>query len=78
MMEIPGPIRDALDIHSPSAVMAELVGRPLIEGIVMGIHDAFPLLDGAMADLGGRVEESMRGVQQTGARHHERYYRARM
>jgi hypothetical protein len=56
--------KEALGIHSPSQVMALLVGKPMIEGIVMGIHDAFPLLDSAMNDLGDRVSQALRGVQQ--------------
>jgi TP901 family phage tail tape measure protein len=46
-MLLPGPLKDALGIHSASSVMAKEIGEPVDEGVAMGIerstasHDAF-------------------------------------
>lgn len=48
---IPEPIRKALDIHSPSRVMAREVGRWIPAGIVEGVEDAAPQLDATMRAL---------------------------
>lgn len=42
---IPGPIRDALGIHSPSRLMASEVGRWIPPGVIDGIEQAQPELD---------------------------------
>lgn len=44
-------IKDALDIHSPSGVMAEQVGKWIPAGISKGILDNKRLVDAAMANL---------------------------
>ncbi|WP_224274093.1 phage tail tape measure protein [Streptomyces sp. LS1784] len=48
---IPGPIRDALGIASPSRVMAEQVGRWIPAGIVSGIQAGTGELDATMRSL---------------------------
>ncbi|MEU4005627.1 phage tail tape measure protein [Streptomyces albidoflavus] len=42
---IPAPLRDALQIHSPSRLMAKEVGRFIPPGIIEGIDQAQPELD---------------------------------
>ncbi|KDN86701.1 phage tail tape measure protein [Kitasatospora cheerisanensis] len=48
---IPGPIADALGIHSPSTVMRDQVGRWIPAGIVAGIDAGTPQLEAVMAGL---------------------------
>ncbi|MFD7860980.1 phage tail tape measure protein [Streptomyces sp. NPDC059783] len=48
---IPGPIAKALGIHSPSRVMATVVGRWIPAGVVEGIEDGQGILDRTMATL---------------------------
>ncbi|WP_125513785.1 hypothetical protein [Streptomyces sp. WAC 01529] len=48
---IPGPIADALDIGSPSKVMANEVGRWLPPGIVEGAEDAQPAMQRSLRGL---------------------------
>ncbi|MGW3072374.1 phage tail tape measure protein [Kitasatospora sp. NPDC001132] len=48
---IPGPIREALGIHSPSRVMADEVGRWIPAGIVSGIQAGAGDLDATMRSL---------------------------
>jgi len=51
IMEIPGPVRDALGIHSPSEVFAE-IGRQIIEGLIEGLRELLPSVDdGILSDL---------------------------
>lgn len=52
--KIPEPVRQALGISSPSKVMAALVGRPISEGIALGIGQGAPAIeDGALAAVEG-------------------------
>ncbi|MFF0389681.1 phage tail tape measure protein [Kitasatospora sp. NPDC004615] len=48
---IPGPIADALGIHSPSRVMRDQIGRWIPAGIVQGIDAGSPAVEAAMAGL---------------------------
>ncbi|MFK0108513.1 phage tail tape measure protein [Streptomyces sp. NPDC091217] len=48
---IPGPIADALGIHSPSKVMAREVGRWIPAGVVAGIRSGQGALDRVMSTL---------------------------
>ncbi|MFD7121900.1 phage tail tape measure protein [Streptomyces sp. NPDC059922] len=48
---IPGPIADALGIHSPSTVMARLVGRWIPAGIIAGIRSGQGALARTMSNL---------------------------
>lgn len=48
---LPGPVKDALDIHSPSLVFAREVGVPIVEGIARGIHDGQARLDRIIGDV---------------------------
>jgi hypothetical protein len=48
---IPGPIAKALGIHSPSRVMADVVGRWIPPGIVDGIEDSEGVLSAKMSTL---------------------------
>ncbi|NEB06650.1 hypothetical protein G3I78_47685, partial [Streptomyces sp. SID13726] len=48
---IPGPIADALGIHSPSRVLAREVGRWIPAGVVKGIEAGRGLLDRTMRTL---------------------------
>ncbi|RSS59580.1 phage tail tape measure protein [Streptomyces sp. WAC01280] len=48
---IPGPIADALGIHSPSRVLADKVGRWIPAGIVKGIDQTKGQVANAMANL---------------------------
>jgi phage-related protein len=48
---LPQPIKDALGIHSPSKEMADQVGDPMMQGIVLGAQNAMPQLLGAMREL---------------------------
>lgn len=47
--------KSALGIHSPSTVMAQQVGVPIIDGIVMGIDKASPKVTDKMLDLAGKM-----------------------
>jgi len=47
--------KSLLGIHSPSAVMAEQVGAPIVDGIAMGIKTASPKAVTAMLDLAGKL-----------------------
>ncbi|MET8399570.1 phage tail tape measure protein [Streptomyces sp900116325] len=48
---IPGPIADALGIHSPSRVLADQVGQWIPAGIAQGAEDNVGVLDRAMRSL---------------------------
>lgn len=48
---IPGPIADALGIHSPSRVMADEVGRWIPAGVAEGIDDNASAVDRSMRNL---------------------------
>ncbi|MDX3214575.1 phage tail tape measure protein [Streptomyces sp. ME02-6991-2B] len=48
---IPGPIADALGIHSPSRVMADEVGRWIPAGVAQGIDDHAGIVDRSMRNL---------------------------
>ncbi|MGW2062809.1 phage tail tape measure protein [Streptomyces sp. NPDC001937] len=48
---IPGPIADALGIHSPSRVMADQVGQWIPAGIAQGIDDNAGVVDRSMSNL---------------------------
>ncbi|MFF9284872.1 phage tail tape measure protein [Streptomyces griseosporeus] len=48
---IPGPIADALGIHSPSRVMRDQVGRWIPAGIVAGVEDGAGAVDATMRNL---------------------------
>ncbi|MFF4751832.1 phage tail tape measure protein [Streptomyces sp. NPDC001270] len=48
---IPGPIADALGIHSPSRVMADRIGRWIPAGVVEGVEEGAPAVDAAMRNL---------------------------
>jgi TP901 family phage tail tape measure protein len=62
-----GAAQSALDISSPSRLMAQMVGLPLVEGIAMGIESAGPKAVGAMLDLAGKlVDVITRGVDAFG------------
>jgi len=64
---IPAPIRQIMGIHSPSAVMADLVGAPIVDGIAMGIKTASPKAVGAMLDLASKlIDVVSRGVDAFG------------
>lgn len=52
--KIPGPIRDAMGIASPSTVMMG-IGRSISEGLALGVGQGAPLVDRAMGDLRGRL-----------------------
>lgn len=58
---IPGPIRKALGIESPSRVTAEF-GRELVRGFVVGMEDGELELTKASADLAKSVVGAMRDV----------------
>jgi hypothetical protein len=45
---LPQWARDMLGIHSPSTVFAEEVGRPIVQGIIVGIVQEAPLLQQAI------------------------------
>lgn len=53
--KIPDPIRKALRIGSPSKVMADLVGLPIVQGIAQGIGDGLPVITDAMLDVASRM-----------------------
>lgn len=53
--KIPGPIRKALGINSPSQVMADEVGRWIPAGIARGIDRNGSVLDRAVGRMGERV-----------------------
>jgi phage-related protein len=63
IMEIPEAVRNALDIHSPSTVMALTVGEPIVQGIVQGIMSNLPLIDNAMDDVSKRIVGSMQATK---------------
>lgn len=44
-------LRRVLRIHSPSQVMADQVGRPMAEGVVMGLEQFRPAVDSAVRGL---------------------------
>lgn len=50
--EIQKGLEDALDIGSPSQVMADGIGKPIIEGILEGMLATIPDLMGLVDDLG--------------------------
>jgi phage-related protein len=46
-------IKDLLGIRSPSQVMADEVGLPMVEGIIRGFADNLPALEGLSLDMSG-------------------------
>lgn len=56
---IPGPVRRALGIDSPSKVMAKQVGEPIVDGIIKGIKDRGPALKEELARV---VKEAVDGA----------------
>ena len=60
--KIPAPIRQALGIHSPSRVMADLVGQPIAQGIGAGFAQSFPAVQtkllSSMADLASKAAKA--------------------
>lgn len=52
--KIPGPIRKALGIHSPSRVFRG-IGQNLIAGLVLGVRDEAPTLERTMDLLGANL-----------------------
>ncbi|MEV7582229.1 phage tail tape measure protein [Streptomyces erythrochromogenes] len=48
---IPGPIADALGIHSPSRLMRDEIGRWIPGGVVEGIDDEQPALDARIRSM---------------------------
>lgn len=47
--------REAADIHSPSRLMARMVGAPLAEGVGVGFTDALPSLQGRIDAATGSI-----------------------
>lgn len=60
--KIPAPIRQALGMSSPSRVMAEQVGLPIVQGIVMGVESGMSLLTGTMTKVGVDITKSAKGA----------------
>lgn len=60
--KIPQPIRTALGMGSPSKVMAEQVGLPIVQGIVMGVESGMSLLTGTMTKVGVDITKSAKGA----------------
>ncbi|MCL1989360.1 MAG: hypothetical protein FWG67_00565 [Defluviitaleaceae bacterium] len=52
---IPGPIRRILGINSPSRVMRDTVGEPIVAGICAGIDENADKPVKSMADLGDKI-----------------------
>lgn len=46
-------VKDLLGIRSPSRVMAEEVGLPMVEGIALGFAKSLPMLENLSLDMGG-------------------------
>ena len=59
---IPGPIRAALGISSPSRVMAELA-REVPAGVAVGIDEGASLIDGSVARMAARVSSASLSVR---------------
>ena len=51
--------KDALGIHSPSKVMADAVGSPIVQGIAEGIKAATPQAVAAMSDVAGKLLDTV-------------------
>lgn len=49
VMELPEAVRNLLGIHSPSAVFADSVGVPIVEGIAQGVGNSWPMLEEVMS-----------------------------
>lgn len=60
--KIPEPIRKALGMASPSRVMADQVGLPIVQGIVMGVESGMSLLTGTMTKVGVDITNSAKGA----------------
>ncbi|MFD6970136.1 phage tail tape measure protein [Streptomyces sp. NPDC059949] len=58
--KIPGPIRDALGIHSPSRVMAE-IGKFISQGLVNGMLGGAAKVGAASKKLSGMVSDAFGG-----------------
>ena len=69
---IPGPIRDALGIHSPSRLMATEVGRWIPPGIAAGIDEAQPELDARLKAM-VRIPRVSLPTWRSPAPEHQRY-----
>lgn len=50
--------KNALGISSPSKVMADLVGVPIIQGIITGLQTASPALMRGISEIGGQVSDT--------------------
>ena len=59
---IPGPVRAALGISSPSRVMAELA-REVPAGVAVGIDEGASLIDGSVARMAARVSSASLSVR---------------
>lgn len=59
--QIPGWAKTFLGISSPSKLMADEVGRPIVEGIAQGMLDAIPVLDAAKNVIGRIVGGELGG-----------------
>jgi hypothetical protein len=60
--QIPEPVRNALGISSPSKVMAEVVGVPIVTGIMQGMRDALPQLLDLASDLGDQLVNKIKSA----------------
>lgn len=59
---VPGPIKKALGIHSPSRLMRDEVGRFIPLGIAGGIDDTANTVETAMANVKTRVMAGISGI----------------
>lgn len=62
VMQIPEPIRKALGISSPSRVMAEQIGIPIIDGLISGMESQMPAAMEVMQRLGKDVRDQARRI----------------
>lgn len=62
-------ITNALDIHSPSRWMRDMVGKNIVQGIIVGLDKEQPKLDQTMNDLvtTPKVTPTVRGLTETPA-----------
>ena len=54
--KLPEAVKAFFGISSPSKLMAEQVGVPLVEGIAAGIESALPALEAQLADIKGALD----------------------
>lgn len=55
IMKIPAAVRTALGISSPSQVMADLVGMPIVQGIAVGMQAATPAMLQGITAIGKQM-----------------------